>query len=90
MCKSVLITILIYVSLHCFKHFQYIWDIISRKFDSMGCLGLCLDGLSTCWLLGGPLEGRGVPRFGRWCPLAPFGVYIGKETIGVLRTWRDS
>jgi hypothetical protein len=23
----------------------------------LGCLGLCLDGLSTCWPVDGPLEG---------------------------------
>jgi hypothetical protein len=28
-----------------------------------GCLGLCPDRLSTCLLVGGPLEGRGV----LWC-----------------------
>jgi hypothetical protein len=40
-----------------------------------GCLGLCPDRLSTCLLVGGPLEGRGVLWCGKLRLLASFGAY---------------
>lgn len=49
-------------------------------------LGLCLGESLTCLLVCGRLEGR-VPRFGRCCRLAFFGVFKRKEIIGVLRIW---
>jgi hypothetical protein len=55
-----------YFLLHC--------DVAS----ALGCLGLCLDGLSTCLRVGGPLEGLGVLRGGKWCPLAFFGLFGGR------------
>jgi len=33
-------------------------------------LGLCLEELSTCLLVGGSLDGQGVLGFGRWCQSA--------------------
>jgi len=39
------------------------------------CLGLCLEELSTCLLVGGSLEGREVLRFGRWCQSTFFSVW---------------
>jgi hypothetical protein len=41
----------------------------------LACLGLCLEKLSICLLVGGNLEGRGVLRFGRWCRSAFFCVW---------------
>jgi hypothetical protein len=38
------------------------------------CLGLCLGEFLTCLIVGGYLESRGVPRFGRWCRHAFFDV----------------
>jgi hypothetical protein len=40
-----------------------------------------------CVLAGVSLAGLGVPWFGRWCLFVFFGVFGGRETIGVLRTW---
>jgi hypothetical protein len=39
-------------------------------------------------LAGVPLVGLGVPWFGRWCLFVVFGLSKGRETIGVLRTWK--
>jgi hypothetical protein len=44
-------------------------DMASALWSSLlvvsGCPRLCLDGLSTCSLVGGPLEGRGVLQCGK-------------------------
>jgi hypothetical protein len=52
------------------------------------CLESCLEELSTCLVVGGTLEGRGVLRFRRWCQSAFCGVFERKEILGVLRIWR--
>jgi hypothetical protein len=70
---------------HCdmaFVLWSFLYSVVSR------CLGLCLDGLSTCLLVGGPLKGQGALQFGKWHLFASFGAYGGKETIGVLRIWK--
>jgi hypothetical protein len=53
------------------------------------CLGICLDGLSTCLRVDGPLEGQGVLRCEKWCPIAFFGLFGRRGIIGTLRVWRD-
>jgi hypothetical protein len=56
--------------------FIVMWLLLYGVFlAASGCLGLCLDGLSTCLRVGGPLEGQGVLRCGKWCPLAFFGLF---------------
>jgi hypothetical protein len=52
------------------------------------CLELCPDRLLTCLRVSGPLEDQGALRFGKWHLSASFDAYGGKETIGVLRTWK--
>jgi len=42
---------------------------------ALGCPGLCLDGLSTCLCVGGPLKDEGVLRCEKCCPLAFFGLF---------------
>jgi hypothetical protein len=59
------------------------------SFAASGCFGLCLDGLLTCLHIGGRLEGLGVMRCEKWCPLAFFGLFGGRGIIGALRIWRD-
>jgi hypothetical protein len=54
----------------------------------LGCLGLYPDGLSTCLLVGSPLEGQGMLWFGKLSLFAPFGAYGEKETRGTLRIWK--
>jgi len=49
------------------------------------CLGLCLEELSTCLLVGGILEDRGVLRFGRWCQSVFSGVWKERN----LRCFKD-
>jgi hypothetical protein len=39
--------------------------------------------------VGGHLVDQGVLLFGKWHPFVSFGGYGGKETIGVLKTWKD-
>jgi hypothetical protein len=53
-----------------------------------GYLRLCPDGLSTCLLVGGPLEGQGALWFEKLHLFASFGAYRGNETIGALRIWK--
>jgi hypothetical protein len=40
-------------------------------------------------VIGGHLIDQGMLLFGKWCPFVSFGAYGGKETIGVLKTWKD-
>jgi hypothetical protein len=51
-------------------------------------LGLCLVAFWICVLVGVLLAGLGVPWFGRWCLFVFFGLFGGRKTIGVLRTWK--
>jgi hypothetical protein len=51
-------------------------------------LRLCLVVFWIYALAGVPLAGLGVPWFGRWYLFVFFGLFGGKETIGVLRTWK--
>jgi hypothetical protein len=53
------------------------------------CLGLCLDGLLTCLHVGGHLADEGVLFFGKWNLFVSSGAFGGKETIGVLKTWKE-
>jgi hypothetical protein len=51
-------------------------------------IGSCLVVFWICVLAGVPLVGLGVSWFGRWCLFVFFGLFGGRETIGVLRTWK--
>jgi hypothetical protein len=51
-------------------------------------LGLCLVVFWIYVLAGVLLAGLGVPCFGRWCLFVFFGLFGGREIIGVLRTWK--
>jgi hypothetical protein len=51
-------------------------------------IGSCLVVFWIYVLAGVPLVGLGVPWFGRWCLFVFFGLFGGRETIGVLRTWK--
>jgi hypothetical protein len=52
------------------------------------CLGSCLIVFWTCVLAGVPLVGLGVLWFEKWCLFVPFGQFVGREIIGVLRIWK--
>jgi hypothetical protein len=54
----------------------------------LGCLELCPNRLSTCLLVGGPLEGQEALWFGKWQLFASFGAYGEIETIVALRIWK--
>jgi hypothetical protein len=53
------------------------------------CLGLCLDGLLTCLHVGGHLADQGVLLFGKWHIFVSSSAFGGKETIEVLKTWKE-
>lgn len=53
------------------------------------CLGLCLDGLLTCLHVGSHLADQGVLLFGKWPLFVSSGAFGGKETIEVLKTWKE-
>jgi uncharacterized membrane protein len=54
----------------------------------LGCLGLCLNKLLTCLLVGGLLVALGVLLCRRRCFLVFCCVFVRKEIIEVLRTTR--
>jgi hypothetical protein len=56
-----------------FTHFGLSWVMPRRVLD-----------LFACWWTSGRPR---VPRFGRWCRHAFFGVFGMKEIIGVSRIW---
>jgi hypothetical protein len=51
-------------------------------------LGSYLVVFWICVLAGVPLAGLGVPWFGKLCLFVFFGLFGGREIIGVLRTWK--
>jgi hypothetical protein len=51
-------------------------------------LGSCLVVFWSCVLAGAPLVGLGVLWLGKWSLFVSFGPFGGRETIGVLRTWK--
>jgi hypothetical protein len=53
------------------------------------CLGLCLDGRLTCLHVGSHLADQGVLLFGKWHLFVSSGAFGGKETIEVLKTWKE-
>jgi hypothetical protein len=72
---------------HLLLHCDVAYAMCSAILLVLVCLGLCLGESLTCLPVGGRLKGRGVPRFGRWCRHAFFGVFGRKEIIGVSRIW---
>jgi hypothetical protein len=55
------------------------WSAGRPRRAASGCLGLCLDGLSTCLLVGGSLEGLRVLRCEKWCPHTIFFHYLEED-----------
>ena len=53
---------------------------------SLVFLGSCLVVFWVCALASVPLAGLGVSWLGRWWLFVFFGLFRGRETIGVLRT----
>jgi len=45
--------------------------------------------LLACLHVSGHLVDQGVLLFGKWRLFVSFDAYGGKETIGVLKTWKD-
>jgi hypothetical protein len=69
-------------------HFEVAYALWSAFFGWFGLSWVMSRRVSDLSPVGGPQGGGGVLRSGRWCLVAFFGVYGGRETIGPLRTWR--
>jgi hypothetical protein len=70
--------------LHC-EVASALWSAIFGCFGMSWVMPRWVSELFVSWW---SLGGGGVPWFGRWCLLAFFGVYGGREIIGALRTLR--
>jgi hypothetical protein len=73
---------------HLLLHYDVAYALWSALFTRFG-LSWVLPMSLTCILVSGRLESRGVPRFGKWCRHAFFGVFGSKEVIGISRIWRS-
>ena len=83
---------LLSIDVVCVKECRSLWTILFSSVRlsvpygifslvALGCLGLCLDELSTCLLVGGLLVVLGVVLCIRWCPIVFCCVFGGKEMI---------
>jgi hypothetical protein len=73
---------------HLLLHCKVAHELRCNIFSRLGLSWSCLVVFWTCVLVGVPLAGLGVPWLGKWCLFVFFGLFGGKETMGVLRTWK--
>jgi hypothetical protein len=84
MCKKTKETV-DHLLLHCDVAFV-LWNSLFSRF---GMSWVMHRRVIDLLVVGGHLVDQGALLFGKWCLFVSFGAYDGKETIGVLKTWKD-